>query len=159
MMKKVLSILMTVILVFAVAGCGDKTEEQNGKATLQHKTYEMQDDVQGNQSIVLGYDGDQVKEIEMQITIPYTGSSKEEMEKVLNQSIEKFTKVEGTEAEAKYGTDEAKLFVTMDLDKMGLDKLNGFGLNVADDESLKTKVLSLKVVEKQLKEMGFTVKK
>jgi len=95
----------------------------------------------------------------MQITIPYTGSSKEEMEKVLNQSIEKFTKVEGTEAEAKYGTDEAKLFVTMDLDKMGLDKLNGFGLNVADDESLKTKVLSLKVVEKQLKEMGFTVKK
>lgn len=159
MMKKVLSIFMTVILVFAVAGCGDKTEEQNGKATLQHKTYEMQDDVQGNQSIVLGYDGDQVKEIEMQITIPYTGSSKEEMEKVLNQSIEKFTKVEGTEAEAKYGTDEAKLFVTMDLDKMGLDKLNGFGLNVADDESLKTKVLSLKVVEKQLKEMGFTVKK
>ena len=158
-MKKVLSILMTVLLVFAVAGCGGKGDTQNGKATLQHKTYEMQDAVQGDQSIVLGYDGDQVKEIEMQITIPYAGANKEEMEKVLKQSIEQFTKVEGTKAEAKYGTDEAKLFVTMDLEKMGLDKLNGFGLNVADDASLKEKTLSLKAVETQLKEMGFTVKK
>lgn len=155
-MKKILAMLMTFTLVFALAGCGgsDETPKQNTSA-LQYKTYTFHDEVQGNQKVILGYAKDQVKSIEMQMMIPYSGLTKAEIEEALNKSIEHFTKAGGTEAKADYGTDEARLVVKMNLDKMKLDQLADFGLNLADDAALKANALTLQTAENRLKEMGF----
>ena len=47
----------------------------------------------------------------------------------------------------------------MNLDKVSLDQLGDFGLNIADEEAVKAKALTLKTAETQLKEMGFEVQK
>lgn len=158
-MKKMLSVFMMAILFFALTGCGGNKDAQNTTSALQYKTYALTDAVQGDQKVIVGYTGDQVKSIEMQMKIPYSGTTKKEMEAALNQSIENFTKVEGTEARADYGTDEARLIVKMNLDKVSLDQLGDFGLNIADEEAVKAKALTLKTAETQLKEMGFEVQK
>ena len=144
--SKLLSIAVASVLVFSLAGCGDKEESKTFSANLN-----------GNEiSMTYTYTGDKVIKQTSQSKILYASvgaKTKEDAEKILGQLSAKYQSIAGVEEKLTYQDTYAEESVTVDMEKVDFKALQGaMGAMVSGDTS---KGVSMKQTQTVLEAAGF----
>ena len=175
-MKKVLSVLLTLSLLIATAGCGAKDDSatntsktpatQDGqKVQNDDEKYEKRTYTNTNQgvSIELTYylDGDKVVKQTARNTIKYSdlGQTKDQLKAVLDAASQAYQNIPGVEESIEYGDEEAVETLTVDYTKVDLTKLQGVPGVSFDEDALKAKAVSMKKTQALLEQSGFKLQK
>ncbi|WP_437887532.1 YehR family lipoprotein [Phytobacter sp. V91] len=145
-LNKFLSVVLASILVFALAGCGDKEETKTFKA-----------DINGTEiSMTYTYQGDKVLRQDSQSKINYASigvKTKEDAAKILDPLSAKFQNVAGVEEKLTYQDTYAEETVSVDMEKVDFKALQGLmGTMVSGDTS---KGISMKQSQTMLESAGF----
>lgn len=145
-LNKFLSVVLASILVFALAGCGDKEETKTFKA-----------DINGTEiSMTYTYKGDKVLKQVSQSKINYASigvKTKEDAAKILDPISAKFQNVAGVEEKLTYQDTYAEENVSVDMEKVDFKALQGLmGTMVSGDTS---NGISMKQSQTMLESAGF----
>nr|WP_221630456.1 YehR family lipoprotein [Listeria farberi] len=146
MLKKGTAVLFVMIMAVMLVACGDKEET---------KTYTIsQNGV--DSKLTYTYKGDKVTKQTAENTMLYTSlgvTSKEDAEKVLKATSEKFQGIEGLKESIEYKDDKAIETLEVDYTKISSEDIKKIpGMASSGDAS---KGISMKESEKMLKSQGF----
>lgn len=146
MFKKLLTALCASVVIFSLAGCGDKEESKTFNANING--VEM--------SLTYTYSGDKVTKQTAQNKIAYSSigaKTKEEAQKVLGPISDKYQGVEGVEEKLTYKDTYAEESVSIDYKKADTAKLQQLmGAMSTGDVS---KGVSMKQSQALLEAQGF----
>ncbi|MBC1366418.1 YehR family lipoprotein [Listeria innocua] len=146
MLKKGTAVLFVIIMAVMLVACGDKEES---------KTFALsQNGV--DSKLTYTYKGDKVTKQTAENTMLYTSmgiKTKEEAEKMLKETSEKFQNIEGLKESIEYKDDKAIETLEVDYTKISSEDLKKLpGMASTGDVS---KGISMKESEKMLKSQGF----
>ncbi len=144
--NKFFSVVLASVLVFALAGCGDKEETKTFKASINGTEISM----------TYTYEGDKVLKQVAQNKINYSSigvKTKEDAAKILDPISAKFQNVAGVEEKLTYQDTYAEESVSVDMEKVDFKALQGLmGTMVSGDTS---KGISMKQSQAMLEASGF----
>ena len=148
--SKLLSIAAASVLVFSLAGCGDKEESKTFSANFN-----------GNEiSMTYTYTGDKVIKQTSQSKIQYASvgaKTKEDAEKILGQLSAKYQSIGSVEEKLTYQDTYAKESVTVDMEKVDIKaQKSAKGAMVSGDTS---KGVSMKQSQAWMEAAGFKEEK
>ncbi|EDP8646160.1 DUF1307 domain-containing protein [Salmonella bongori] len=143
---KLLSAALTSVLVFTLAGCGDKEESKTFNANLAGTEI----------SITYTYKGDKILKQTSESKISYAtvgAKTKEEAAKILDPLSAKYKNIAGVEEKLTYKETYAQENVSVDMEKVDFKALQGVsGTMVSGDTS---KGISMKQTQTLLEAAGF----
>jgi len=145
-LNKLLSVGVASVLVFSLAGCGDKEETKTFNANINGADIK----------ITYTYEGDKVLKQTSENKINYStigAKNKEEAEKILEPLSAKYKDIKGVDEKITYNDTWAEESVTVDMEKVDFKALqNVSGSMVTGDTS---KGVSMKQTETMLESAGF----
>lgn len=143
---KLLSAALASVLVFSLAGCGDKEESKTFNANLAGTEI----------SITYTYKGDKIIKQTSESKISYTtvgAKTKEDAAKILDPLSAKYKNIAGVEEKLTYEDTYAQENVSVDMEKVDFKALQGIsGTMVSGDTS---KGISMKQTQTLLEAAGF----
>ncbi len=143
---KLLSAALASVLVFSLAGCGDKEESKTFNANLAGTEI----------SITYTYKGDKIIKQTSEIKISYAtvgAKTKEDAAKILDPLSAKYKNIAGVEEKLTYNDTYAQENVSVDMEKVDFKALQGIsGTMVSGDTS---KGISMKQTQTLLEAAGF----
>ncbi|ECY4194956.1 DUF1307 domain-containing protein [Salmonella enterica subsp. enterica serovar Ball] len=143
---KLLSAALASVLVFSLAGCGDKEESKTFNANLAGTEI----------SITYTYKGDKIIKQTSESKISYVtvgAKTKEDAAKILDPLSAKYKNIAGVEEKLTYEDTYAQENVSVDMEKVDFKALQGIsGTMVSGDTS---KGISMKQTQTLLEAAGF----
>ncbi|EIG0992261.1 YehR family lipoprotein [Salmonella enterica] len=143
---KLLSAALASVLVFSLAGCGDKEESKTFNANLAGTEI----------SITYTYKGDKILKQTSESKISYVtvgAQTKEDAAKILDPLSAKYKNIAGVEEKLTYKDTYAQENVSVDMEKVDFKALQGIsGTMVSGDAS---KGISMKQTQTLLEAAGF----
>ncbi|TYV85465.1 YehR family lipoprotein [Listeria monocytogenes] len=145
MLKKGTAVLFVMVMAMMLVACGGKEETRT--FTLS------QNDVESK--LVYTYKGDKVTKQTAENTMSYTAlsvSSKEDAEKLLKETSDKFQNIDGLKEKIEYKDDKAIETIEVDYTKIASEDMNKIPGMASGDAS---KGISMKESAKLLESQGY----
>ncbi|MDB7119212.1 YehR family lipoprotein [Escherichia coli] len=163
--NKLFSLVVASVLVFSLAGCGDKEESKKFSANLNGTeiaiTYVYKGDKVLKQSsetkIQFVYKGDKVLKQSSETKIQFASigaTTKEDAARTLEPLSAKYKNIAGVEEKLTYTDTYAQENVTIDMEKVDFKALQGIsGINVSAEDAKKG--ITMAQMELVMKAAGF----
>ncbi|EBF5197659.1 DUF1307 domain-containing protein [Listeria monocytogenes] len=145
MLKKGTAILFVMVMAMMLVACGGKEETRT--FTLSQNGVESK--------LVYTYKGDKVTKQTAENTMSYTAlsvSSKEDAEKLLKETSDKFQNIDGLKEKIEYKDDKAIETIEVDYTKIASEDMNKIPGMASGDAS---KGISMKESAKLLESQGY----
>ncbi|TYU22875.1 DUF1307 domain-containing protein [Listeria monocytogenes] len=145
MLKKGTAVLFVMVMVMMLVACGGKEETRT--FTLSQNGVESK--------LVYTYKGDKVTKQTAENTMSYTAlsvSSKEDAEKLLKETSDKFQNIDGLKEKIEYKDDKAIETIEVDYTKIASEDMNKIPGMASGDAS---KGISMKESAKLLESQGY----
>ncbi|EAD0587954.1 DUF1307 domain-containing protein [Listeria monocytogenes] len=145
MLKKGTAVLFVMVMAMMLVACGGKEETRT--FTLSQNGVESK--------LVYTYKGDKVTKQTAENTMSYTAlsvSSKEDAEKLLKETSDKFQNIDGLKEKIEYKDDEAIETIEVDYTKIASEDMNKIPGMASGDAS---KGISMKESAKLLESQGY----
>ncbi|EAC3452400.1 DUF1307 domain-containing protein [Listeria monocytogenes] len=145
MLKKGTAVLFVMVMAMMLVACGGKEETRT--FTLSQNGVESK--------LVYTYKGDKVTKQTAENTMSYTAlsvSSKEDAEKLLKETSDKFQNIDGLKEKIEYKDDKAIETVEVDYTKIASEDMNKIPGMASGDAS---KGISMKESAKLLESQGY----
>ncbi|EDJ0214078.1 hypothetical protein GD462_10960 [Listeria monocytogenes] len=145
MLKKGTAVLFVMVMAMMLVACGGKEETRT--FTLSQNGVESK--------LVYTYKGDKVTKQTAENTISYTAlsvSSKEDAEKLLKETSDKFQNIDGLKEKIEYKDDKAIETIEVDYTKIASEDMNKIPGMASGDAS---KGISMKESAKLLESQGY----
>lgn len=145
MLKKGTAVLFVMVMAMMLVACGGKEETRT--FTLSQNGVESK--------LVYTYKGDKVTKQTAENTMSYTAlsvSSKEEAEKLLKETSDKFQNIDGLKEKIEYKDDKAIETIEVDYTKIASEDMNKIPGMASGDAS---KGISMKESAKLLESQGY----
>ncbi|EHC6301468.1 YehR family lipoprotein [Listeria monocytogenes] len=145
MMKKGTAVLFVMVMAMMLVACGGKEETRT--FTLSQNGVESK--------LVYTYKGDKVTKQTAENTMSYTAlsvSSKEDAEKLLKETSDKFQNIDGLKEKIEYKDDKAIETIEVDYTKIASEDMNKIPGMASGDAS---KGISMKESAKLLESQGY----
>lgn len=145
--NKLFSLVVASVLVFSLAGCGDKEESKKFSANLNGTEI----------AITYVYKGDKVLKQSSETKIQFASigaTTKEDAAKTLEPLSAKYKNIAGVEEKLTYTDTYAQENVTIDMEKVDFKALQGIsGINVSAEDAKKG--ITMAQMELVMKAAGF----
>ncbi|HCU4106843.1 TPA: YehR family lipoprotein [Escherichia coli] len=145
--NKLFSLVVASVLVFSLAGCGDKEESKKFSANLNGTEI----------AITNVYKGDKVLKQSSETKIQFASigaTTKEDAAKTLEPLSAKYKNIAGVEEKLTYTDTYAQENVTIDMEKVDFKALQGIsGINVSAEDAKKG--ITMAQMELVMKAAGF----
>ncbi|EGW0547241.1 YehR family lipoprotein [Listeria monocytogenes] len=145
MLKKGTAVLFVIVMAMMLVACGGKEETRT--FTLSQNGVESK--------LVYTYKGDKVTKQTAENTMSYTAlsvSSKEDAEKLLKETSDKFQNIDGLKEKIEYKDDKAIETIEVDYTKIASEDMNKIPGMASGDAS---KGISMKESAKLLESQGY----
>ncbi|EAE6829219.1 DUF1307 domain-containing protein [Listeria monocytogenes] len=145
MLKKGTAVLFVMVMAMMLVACGGKEETRT--FTLSQNGVESK--------LVYSYKGDKVTKQTAENTMSYTAlsvSSKEDAEKLLKETSDKFQNIDGLKEKIEYKDDKAIETIEVDYTKIASEDMNKIPGMASGDAS---KGISMKESAKLLESQGY----
>ncbi|EAH4326724.1 DUF1307 domain-containing protein [Listeria monocytogenes] len=145
MLKKGTAVLFVMVMAMMLVACGGKEETRT--FTLSQNGVESK--------LVYTYKGDKVTKQTAENTMSYTAlsvSSKEDVEKLLKETSDKFQNIDGLKEKIEYKDDKAIETIEVDYTKIASEDMNKIPGMASGDAS---KGISMKESAKLLESQGY----
>ncbi|EAC8433876.1 DUF1307 domain-containing protein [Listeria monocytogenes] len=145
MLKKGTAVLFVMVMAMMLVACGGKEETRT--FTLSQNGVESK--------LVYTYKGDKVTKQTAENTMSYTAlsvSSKEDAEKLLKETSDKFQNIDGLKGKIEYKDDKAIETIEVDYTKIASEDMNKIPGMASGDAS---KGISMKESAKLLESQGY----
>ncbi|EBF5116848.1 DUF1307 domain-containing protein [Listeria monocytogenes] len=145
MLKKGTAVLFVMVMAMMLVACGGKEETRT--FTLSQNGVESK--------LVYTYKGDEVTKQTAENTMSYTAlsvSSKEDAEKLLKETSDKFQNIDGLKEKIEYKDDKAIETIEVDYTKIASEDMNKIPGMASGDAS---KGISMKESAKLLESQGY----
>ncbi|EAG9291416.1 TPA: YehR family lipoprotein [Listeria monocytogenes] len=145
MLKKGTAVLFVMVMAMMLVACGGKEETRT--FTLSQNGVESK--------LVYTYKGDKVTKQTAENTMSYTAlsvSSKEDAEKLLKETSDKFQNIDGLKGKIEYKDDKAIETIEVDYTKIASEDMNKIPGMASGDAS---KDISMKESAKLLESQGY----
>ncbi|EIA3003754.1 YehR family lipoprotein [Shigella flexneri] len=147
--NKLFSLVVASVLVFSLAGCGDKEESKKFSANLNGTEIAI--------TITYVYKGDKVLKQSSETKIQFASigaTTKEDAAKTLEPLSAKYKNIAGVEEKSTYTDTYAQENVTIDMEKVDFKALQGIsGINVSAEDAKKG--ITMAQMELVMKAAGF----
>ncbi|HBN6501177.1 TPA: YehR family lipoprotein [Escherichia coli] len=141
--NKLFSLVVASVLVFSLAGCGDKEESKKFSANLNGTEI----------AITYVYKGDKVLKTKIQFA-SIGATTKEDAARTLEPLSAKYKNIAGVEEKLTYTDTYAQENVTIDMEKVDFKALQGIsGINVSAEDAKKG--ITMAQMELVMKAAGF----
>ena len=145
--NKFLSVVAASVLVFSLAGCGDKEESKKFSANLNGAEISM----------TITYKGDKVIKQASESKLSYAlvgAKTKEEAAKIFDPLSAKYRNIAGVEEKLTYEDTYARETVTIDLEKVDFKALQSIsGINISREDT--SGGVSMKQMQTIMEASGF----
>ncbi|EFG1227328.1 YehR family lipoprotein [Escherichia albertii] len=145
--NKLFSLVVASVLVFSLAGCGDKEESKKFSANLNGTEI----------AITYVYKGDKVIKQSSETKIQFAAigaTTKEDAAKTLEPLSAKYKNIPGVDEKLTYTDTYAQENVNFDMEKVDLKALQGIsGIKMSDEDT--SKGVSMKQIELVMAAAGF----
>ena len=142
--NKLFSLVVASVLVFSLAGCGDKEESKKFSANLNGTEI----------AITYVYKGDKVLKQSSETKIQFASIGAEDAARTLEPLSAKYKNIAGVEEKLTYTDTYAQENVTIDMEKVDFKALQGIsGINVSAEDAKKG--ITMAQMELVMKAAGF----
>lgn len=145
--RKLVAVLITLVLVMGMVGCG-KGEEKKTTFTTSQNGVVIEMNVTS--------EGDNITNITQSSTLSAKGYSKEQMQKAADQAKAKYDAIEGCSYESNISDSEFSETIIMNINSDSLKKL--IAANLLPITNKEAQVLSLEETRKSLTSQGWKEK-